>query len=131
MAGPATFLLVFFALSLTGAIVAVVLRARNLRDRWAGCQSLAAARGLQAVDGDPLGLGPVFSGSGTGATRVVKRTLSGIVDGIPVAVILTVGRPVRPFSTAARGPEESSLDSPQRLCWNQCSKPGSDRPIGE
>lgn len=91
MAGPATFLLMFFAVSLTAAIVAVVLRARSMGDRWAGWQALAAARGLQAVDGDPLGLGPMFSGSAMGTSRVVKRTLSGVVDGTPVAVILTAG----------------------------------------
>lgn len=86
--GPLVFLLVFMGLAVTGAGVAVVLRVRGQRARWAGWQHLAAARGLQAAEGDPLGVGPVLSGSGR--QRSVQRTLSGTVDGIPVAVVVTV-----------------------------------------
>jgi len=74
--------------AVTGAGVAVALRARGQRARWVGWQRLAAARGLQAAEGDPLGVGPVLSGSGR--PRTVQRTLSGTVDGIPVAVVVAV-----------------------------------------
>jgi len=89
VAGPAIFLLVCLVLALTGCGLAVGLRARSQGVRWAGWQQLAASRGLQAVEGDPLGLGPLLSG--TTMRRSVQRTLSGTVDDIPVAVVLTVG----------------------------------------
>lgn len=89
MLGPAVFLLGFLAVSLTVATVVVLRRLRSQRARWAGWQRLAAARGLQAVEGDPLGIGPALSGSVT--QRSVQRTLSGTLDGVFVAVLLTVG----------------------------------------
>lgn len=88
-AGPAAFLLACLVVFAAGAGAAVALRLRGQRRRWAGWQALAAARGLQAVDGDPLGVGPALSGSVT--SRSVQRTLSGTVDGMFVAVVLTVG----------------------------------------
>ena len=89
MVGPALFLLAFFLVVVTVAGVAVAVRARTQRNRWTGWQQMAAARGLRAEDGDPLGVGPALSGSNT--RRSVQRTVAGTVDGIPVAVVLTSG----------------------------------------
>ncbi len=68
-------------------VVAVARRARTHRERWTGWQRLAEERGLEAADGDPLGVEPWF---GDGGDARVVRTLHGTVDGIPVGVVVVV-----------------------------------------
>lgn len=89
MAGPFLFVLGFLLIASTVAAVAMVQRARGLRARWAGWQALAASRGLEAAEGDPLAVAGTLGG-GPGTRGAVIRTLSGTVDGIPVAVVVTV-----------------------------------------
>ena len=100
MVGPAIFLLVFFTVAVTVAGVAVALRARTQQNRWTGWQQMAAARGLRADNGDPMGIGPALSGTNT--QRSVQRTLAGTVDGIPVAAVMTVGLTGGPRQLHAR-----------------------------
>lgn len=85
--GPGAFVLAWLSVSLVVAIVVVTRRAARAGDPWAGWKELAADRGLEVVEGDPLGVGPALSVAGT--NRVVQRTLSGTIDGTPVAVVVT------------------------------------------
>ena len=100
MTGPALFLLVCSLLVVTGAVVAVVLRLRTRDRRWEQWQQVAAARGLRAQPGDPLGLGPLLSAPGRRLT--VERTVSGTLGGVPVALVSAVGGAGGPHTRHAR-----------------------------
>lgn len=98
--GPVLFVGLVLLLAVAVGGVAIAVRVRGQRSRWGEWQQLAAARGLAATEGDPLGLTPLLSGPRR--QRIVRRTLSGTLSGVPVAVVVTTGIVGGPHHRQAR-----------------------------